>query len=91
MKVLFSRAAWLSACVSMLLAACGGGGDGDGDNGGGGPSNGGSEVPASALASIDGLNTYVKGLIANKTDNTSAPVALGDISLPTSSTNEPLK
>lgn len=90
MTKLIPRAALLAACAGMLLTACGGGGGGGGDDDGGG-SVGGSEVPASATASIEGLNAYLKGLIANRTNNTGAPVVLGDITLPTSSTSEPLK
>lgn len=83
------RTAALALCAAALLTACGSGGD---DNGGGGTgfASPGSSVPSSALSSIEGLNAYLKNLIASMTDETSEPVALGDITLPTSETSEPL-
>ena len=43
-----------------------------------------------AMRRIEGLNAYLKDLIASMTDETSEPVALGNVELPTSETSEPL-
>ena len=80
---------WRIACVVLAataLAGCGGASDE------GGPvraSSGASQVPASALESTDGLAAFLKSLHQNATDSTSAPLVLGDATLPRSDTNAP--
>ncbi|HEY8360080.1 MAG TPA: hypothetical protein VIL30_21705 [Ramlibacter sp.] len=87
----------LAACATTLvLAGCGGGGGGgnDGNGNGNGGGNGGgtptSEVPDSALRSVQGLVDFMQDVIANMTRDTTEPLALGDVKLPTSETLEPL-
>lgn len=74
--------------AAALLAGCGGG---DGDEGGGAAraSSAASEVPASAMQSSEGLAAFMASLIKNGTDSTSAPLMLGDATLPKSDTTEP--
>jgi hypothetical protein len=47
-------------------------------------------VPNSALQDSNSLVAYLKDLIANHTDDTSEPVTLGSVVLPTSEVSEPL-
>lgn len=75
----------LAACAA--LAGCGGGDGGDAAAAPT-PAPGGNTIPSSALASVDGLLAYVRGLIA-ATDDTSEPVGLGDAKLPVDDVNEP--
>ena len=89
MKITFIRPASAVLAAAALLAACGGGGGDDCCIAPPGTNNG-SQLPSSATASSDGLVAYLKDLIANHTDNTSEPVALGSVTLPTSETSEPL-
>lgn len=94
MKKTSLRSALAVLAASALLAACGGGGGGGlecciAPPGNGGNGNG-SELPGSALQSVEGLVAYVKDLIANGTNETGEPVALGNVTLPTSDTSEPL-
>ena len=85
MPRLFPRHALLALCASAALTACGGGGGGGHDEA---APNRTSDVPASAQQSVSGLLAYVNDLIANKTNETSEPVFLGDATLPTSDTTE---
>jgi hypothetical protein len=74
--------------LAGLVSACGGGSD-DCCIAPPAPANG-SALPSSALADSNGLVTYLKDLIANHTDSTSEPVALGNVTLPADSTTEPI-
>lgn len=73
----------------LLVAACGSGGGGDG-NAGNPDVIAGSDVPASAVANPEGWVGYLRSLITERTDETSEPVLVGDITAPTSETLEPL-
>lgn len=86
MDKLSLRLAALLVCVAALLVACGGGG-----SGGGNPDdNAASEVPSSALHSVEGLVAYLRELIAGATTSSGEPVRLGDVVLPTSDSSEPV-
>ena len=83
----------IALVMTAAVAGCGGGGGGDiGAEGGG---SGGAPVvaapdpnsiPASALASVDGLIAFMNQLIDNGTSDTSEPRVLGDASLPVDDT-----
>ncbi len=78
-------AVWVMAAAVASIAACGGGSDGGAVGGGTGGTGGPAEitsVPASALASVDGLVTFMNQLIDSGTNDTSEPIALGDASMP---------
>ena len=68
------------------IAACGGSNDGGVVGGGtvgpGGTTPAVTSVPASALASVDGLIAFMNQLIDSGTNETGEPIALGDASLP---------
>ena len=71
------------AAAAAILAGCSGGGDGGGNAGTlGTPTPSVSSIPASALASVDGLVAFMSKLIDAGADDTSEPIALGDASLP---------
>jgi hypothetical protein len=70
----------LAALASAALLAGCGGGDGNSVSP---PAAQGSDVPQSALASPQAYTSFVGSL---KTSDASAPLALGDISPPTSET-----
>ena len=80
--------------MTAALAACGGGSGGGGAGAGGGgaaPPPGAaapptSDIPASALASVDGLIAFMNQLIDTGTNDTSEPIRLGDASLPVDDT-----
>ena len=80
--------------MTAALAACGGGGGGGADVGGGAggapgaaaPAPATSDIPASALASVDGLIAFMNQLIDTGTNDTSEPIRLGDASLPVDDT-----
>ena len=81
----------IALVMTAGLAACGGGGGGGVDGGVGGgapgtpaPSSG--DVPASALASVDGLIAFMTQLIDTGTNDTSEPILLGNASLPVDDT-----
>ncbi|MGV3572444.1 MAG: hypothetical protein ACO1PB_17725 [Ramlibacter sp.] len=81
----------LAACATaLILAGCGGGGGGGSGGGGGGDDRAASDVPDSALRSVQGLVDFMEDVIASMTRNGSEPLALGDVTLPTSETLEPL-
>lgn len=81
------RTALVACACALALAGCGGGRDG---GGGGGDAVAGSDIPASALRSVQGLVDFMEDVIATMTGNTTEPLALGDVRLPTSETSEPL-
>ena len=80
--------------MTAALAACGGGSGGGADVGGGAggapgaaaPAPATSDIPASALASVDGLIAFMNQLIDTGTNDTSEPIRLGDASLPVDDT-----
>lgn len=76
--------------LTAAVAACGSGGGGSSDFGGGGggllPPAATSDIPASALASVDGLIAFMNQLIDTGTNDTSEPIRLGDASLPVDDT-----
>ena len=77
----------LVLAATALLAGCGGGNDDSG-----GPSKAASattQVPAEALESVEGLAAFQRSLNRNATDDTSAPLVLGDAKLPTTDTAGP--
>ncbi|AEG93691.1 hypothetical protein [Ramlibacter tataouinensis] len=76
---------------TALLGACGGDGDDDnaGTGGGGTTTTSSNELPVSATASSSGLIAYLNELIANRTDETSEPIRLGNAVLPTDDAAEP--
>ena len=81
----------IALVMTAGVAACGGGGGG-GDVGvgvGGGSAPVASScgvIPASALASVDGLVAFMNQLIDNCTNDTSEPILLGDAILPADDT-----
>ena len=79
----------IALVMTAGVAACGGGGGGGGGDvgvgGGGGSAPVASScgvIPASALASVDGLVAFMNQLINNCTNDTSEPILLGDAILP---------
>ena len=82
----------IALVMTAGVAACGGGGGGGGDVGvgvGGGSAPVASScgvIPASALASVDGLVAFMNQLIDNCTNDTSEPILLGDAILPADDT-----
>ena len=75
--------------MTAALAACGGGSGGvDVGGGGGAPPNppATSDIPASALSSVDGLIAFMNQLIDTGTNDTSEPILLGDATLPVDDT-----
>ena len=77
----------IALVMTAGLAACGGGGGG-GTGGGtpGTPAASSDGIPASALASVDGLIAFMNQLIDTGTNDTSEPILLGDASLPADDT-----
>lgn len=75
----------LALVALAVAAAIGGCGGGDGDDQLVVPPPD-SELPFSALSSSEGLIAYLRELIAERTDEDSEPVMLGDVTLPTSET-----
>jgi hypothetical protein len=73
------------AGTALLLVACGGGGGGSAPVD---PPVAGSDVPLSATTSSAGALTFVKAVAASS-DNTAAPLTVGDATLATSDTDEP--
>ena len=79
----------IALVMTAAVAGCGGGGGGDlgavGGGAGGAPvvaAPDPNSIPASALASVDGLIAFMNQLIDNGTNDTSEPIVLGDASLP---------
>ena len=77
--------------MTAAVAACGSGGGGAdvGGRAGGAPGVAApatSDIPASALASVDGLIAFMNQLIDTGTNETSEPIRLGDASLPVDDT-----
>lgn len=87
MTQLSKRMGCMALAAAALLPGCGGG---DGDDGGGARApSAASQVPASAMQSSEGLAAFMVSLIKNGTDSTSAPLMLGEATLPKSDTTEP--
>lgn len=78
--------------MTAAVAACGGGGGGGSAAPVGvgaapaAPAPATSDIPASALASVDGLIAFMNMLIDTATNDTSEPIVLGDASLPVNDT-----
>ena len=77
--------------MTAALAACGGGSGGVDVGGGAGgaplaPAPATSDIPASALSSVDGLIAFMNQLIDTGTNDTSEPILLGDATLPVDDT-----
>ena len=76
--------------LTAAVTACGSGGDGNSNFGGGAggllPPAATSNIPASALASVDGLIAFMNQLIDTSTNDTSEPILLGDVVLPVNDT-----
>lgn len=76
--------------MTAAVAACGGGGSGGGGGGGvaapASPAPATSNIPASALLSVDGLIAFMNQLIDTATNETSEPINLGDAALPVDDT-----
>ena len=69
----------IALVMTAGVAACGGGGGGSAP---GEPAASSGGVPASALASVDGLVAFMNQLMDTGTNDTSEPILLGDASLP---------
>ena len=80
----------IALVMTAAVAGCGDGGGGDlGAVGGGAPvvaAPDPNSIPASALASVDGLIAFMNQLVDNGTNDTSEPIVLGDASLPVDDT-----
>ena len=82
----------IALVMTAAVVGCGGGGGGDvgavGGGAGGAPvvAPDPNSIPASALASVDGLIAFMNQLIDNGTNDTSEPIVLGDASLPVDDT-----
>ena len=77
--------------MTAAVAACGSGGGGSDFGGGAGGAPGvaapaTSDIPAFALASVDGLIAFMNQLIDTGTNDTSEPIRLGDAILPVNDT-----
>lgn len=73
--------------TAALLSACGGS---DGDPVGSAPPPGEANgIPSSALQSVTALVSYAREMISGLND-TAEPIALGNATLPTSETAEPI-
>ena len=86
MPIKLTRTATSLAASALLLAACGGGGaetpvvtD---------PLIAGTDVPQSATTSSAGAVAFVK-TVAASSDNSASPIAVGDVTLATSDSDEP--
>ena len=88
MSELKLRHVLVALATAAALAGCGGGGGGNDEVGAQADTASNSDVPATALQSVDGLMAYGKQLIASMTNETSEPVRLGDATLPKSDTTE---
>ena len=71
----------IALVMTAGVAACGGGGGGGG-SAPGEPAASSGGIPASALASVDGLVAFMNQLMDTGTNDTSEPILLGDASLP---------
>jgi hypothetical protein len=87
MPIKLTRTATSLAASALLLAACGGGGGAETpvvtD-----PLIAGTDVPQSATTSSAGAVAFVK-TVAASSDNSASPIAVGDVTLATSDSDEP--
>lgn len=74
--------------AALALAGCGSSSNDD-DSGSSGVSPQSSDIPASALANAQSFVAFVSGLITNSTNETSEPIRVGEVTVPTSDTTEP--
>ena len=79
------RYAAVALAAAAALAGCGG----HSDNGAATATSG-SDLPDSALQSVEGLVAWANDQIANHTSSTTEPLVLGNVTLPTSDTREPI-
>ena len=79
------RTIFIALVMTASVAACGGGGGGGDVAAPTSPSLS-SDIPASALASVDGLIAFMNNLIDTGTNDTSEPILLGESVLPVSDT-----
>lgn len=75
----------IALVMTAGVAACGGG-DGGGGSAPGAPAASSGGIPASALASVDGLVAFMNQLMDTGTNDTSEPLLLGEASLPADDT-----
>ena len=80
------RATFIALVMTASVAACGGGGGGGSDVAAPASPSSPSDIPASALASVDGLIAFMNNLIDTGTNDTSEPILLGESVLPVSDT-----
>ena len=80
------RATFIALVMTASVAACGGGGGGGSDVAAPSSPSLLSDIPASALASVDGLIAFMNNLIDTGTNDTSEPILLGESVLPVSDT-----
>jgi hypothetical protein len=85
------RTTFAALVMTVSVAACGGGGGGGEGSDVAAPSSPTSpsllsDIPASALASVDGLIAFMNQLIDTGTNDTSEPILLGESVLPVSDT-----
>lgn len=66
----------IALAITAAVAGCGGG------SSGGVAAPPPPDIPASALASVDGLIAFLNQLIDTATNETSEPLVLGDVILP---------
>jgi ABC-type glycerol-3-phosphate transport system substrate-binding protein len=88
MPIKLKRRAISLAASALLLAACGGG-DGGGETAVvADPLISGTQVPASATTNSASAVAFVKSVAASS-DNSASPIAVGDVTLATSDSDEP--
>ena len=76
------RTTCMALAMTAAVAACGGGGGGGSDVAAPSSPTSPSGIPASALASVDGLIAFMNQLIDTGTNDTSEPILLGESVLP---------
>jgi hypothetical protein len=82
------RTTFIALVMTASVAACGGGGGGGDGSDVAAPASPSlsSDIPASALASVDALIAFMNNLIDTGTNDTSEPILLGESVLPVSDT-----
>jgi len=80
------RTTFIALVMTASVAACGGGGGEGSDVAAPSSPSLLSDIPASALASVDGLIAFMNNLIDTGTNDTSEPILLGESVLPVSDT-----